>query len=275
VAGQVAIRRGGQQSRIVAENLLVERLRRGRRPDPQLVVEPVAQLVVGRKGVGLAAARVARPHQPEHGLFPGREAAGQLLRGGHRLRMPAQLQQGVHPLLRGGQPQPVQPGRLGDGHVELGELGERVAPPPAQPEIQQVEGLPVVPGGGGGPRGSQLALELGGVQLVVGHGEPVAGGLVTQPVVALAERGAQPRHVGTQRAERTAGRATGPHRLDQPVVGNHRASVDEQDREHGPWFGAAEVDRPRVGLDHQWSEDLETHGDLAGLQAVCNPGRPQ
>ena len=80
-ARQVATRRGRQQPRIVTEDLLVERLRGRRRQHPQLVVEPLAQLVVGRQGVGLAAARVAGPHQPDHGLLAGREATGQLLHG--------------------------------------------------------------------------------------------------------------------------------------------------------------------------------------------------
>ena len=184
-ARQVAARRGGQQRRIVTEDLLVERLRGRRRQRP-----PARRRAGGAAGGRPRARRPAGRSRSAPASAGPRSAPGS---GSGGPAAPAAVTASAcRPSCsrastrssRGGQAQPVEPGGLGGGELEVGELGERVAPPPAQREVQQVQRPAVVAGRGRGPRGGEIALELGGVQLVVGHGEPVAGGLVAQPVVA-------------------------------------------------------------------------------------------
>ena len=100
--------------------------------DAELVGEQIADPPVGGERFGLPAAPVQRQHELDVQPLPQRMLAGQLLQlGGDRVG-PAQRQVSLDPGLKRGQPQLLQPGRLGpDGRV-VGQVGEHRAAPQIQ-----------------------------------------------------------------------------------------------------------------------------------------------
>ena len=233
--------------------------------------------VVGGQRVGLAPARVARAHQQQHGLLPVRVAARPAPPARPPPRRAAQLQQGVDPLLGGGEPQLVQPGGLGRRRIEVGELVERVAPPQGQRRVQQVDGRARGRRRRRAARRRSEPLELGGVELVVGHVERVARAPVAQPQPLRTERGAQPGHVGAQRADAPRGGGSSPHTRRRPAgrsdttVPGATSSTASRARGFGP---PRSTGAPRSSTS-SGPRIRNVTADLLACNPDCNPGRRQ
>ena len=206
--------------RILAQDPLVQapQIRAG--IDAKLVGEPVPQLRVGGQGRRLAAGPVQRqdplPGEPLTQRVTGRQAVQLCDQAG----VPATGQVGIDPVLQRGQPGLFQAGGICLRESHVGHVRQRRATP-------QVKRFAQGHRGGRGPAsghvclcGRDQALEAEGVQLVVGHVEPVTGRLGEQDAGATAQDPAQPGDVNPQRSRAVRGRITRPQILGEPV-GRH------------------------------------------------------
>jgi hypothetical protein len=81
----------------------------------------------------------------------------------------------------------------------------------------------------------------------------------------------QVRDVGLHRREGLRRRLRAPQLLDQTVEGDHRARVEQQDRQDGALLRAPEDQRPSRVEDLQRPEDVELHRPPA---SPAPPGSP-
>jgi hypothetical protein len=116
---------------VVGEDGCVQALQWLAGVDAELAGEQVADAPVGGERLGLPAAAVQRQHELAVQPLPQRMLAGQLFQLAGERVVPAQRQVGVDPRLQRGQPQLLQPGRLGPGERVVGQIGQHRATPPA------------------------------------------------------------------------------------------------------------------------------------------------
>ena len=182
---------------------------------------------------------------------------------GHESRGLSRGQVGVDPVLDRGEPEGLQPGRLGGARDDVGQPRVGVAPPLRQGGAQRggrgcrVAGAEVVRPGPG------HLFEPSRVELTRVDPEPVAAthGLDRRPraagLVAALQGPPQACDVGVDRALRRARRAFAPHRVDQRTYRDDCAGAREEDRQHQPLLASTDRHWSTVALDLQGPEHAE------------------
>ncbi len=230
--------------------------RRGRL-DPQLLVEPAAEAVVGRERLGLAAGAVEREHQHPVRRLAQRVRGDVRLELGDRVGVAAARDVGLDALLEAGQPQRLEMGGL-DPRERLIELGERRAAPQVQ-RLAQQHGRPlrITRVQRRAPRLPQPR-EAGGVHVLALGDERVAGWPGLQR--ALRKHLAQLRDRDLDHLHRGRWDVLAPQVVHEPADRHRAVEVEEEPGEQRalPW--AAELERPLPISHLERSEDAELHG---------------
>lgn len=173
----------------------------------------------------------------------------------HRRAGPAQL--GLVPVLGGAQVQFGQPVGVDAGERRAAHIGQRLTAPQRRGLVQQLRGPVRVTGGEGLPAGRGEGGEAVGVDVVRFDGEPVAGRAELDR-----QRLAQPGHLRLQRVAGAGRRMRAVEAVDQPFDADRAARLEQQHGQQGPQAGAAEGDRPPVGvLRPERTQDAEPHAD--------------
>ncbi len=102
------------------------------RLEPELLVQQPPARAVDLERVCLAAAAIEGQHQLAAQTLPQRLLAHEPLELGNQLRVPAERELGLDPLLERGQPLLLQPRSLGAGE-RVAQLGQRRSTPQRQP----------------------------------------------------------------------------------------------------------------------------------------------
>ena len=250
---------GHLQDWVLEQDLLLAPAQPAARLDAQLLVQDLAGAVEGLEGIGLAARAVQRQHQLAPQPLPVGVVGQQRLQLGDQPAVPTEGQVGLDAVLQRGQAQRLQAGpfRLQGGH--LVQVGQQRSPPQAQPRSKLVGGrLRVVADQGAAARCGQV-LEPLGVQLTGRHLELVARRAGGQPPRVRAERAAEPVDIALQGVAGGGRRVAVPQVLDQPVVGDDLASVDQQQPEQGALARGPKVQRLASGHHLKRSQDPELH----------------
>ncbi len=136
--------------------------------------------------------------------------------------MCAQRQIRLGPILDGGQPQLVQPGRLG-GHT--GGIGQRRATPQLQRLAQHRRRAGPVAAAESAAPGLGEPLKPVRVDVVGIHSQAVAGRVEFDRVVLAGQGLTQPRHLRLEGVGRAPRRLLAVQAVDQPLSGDHPARV--------------------------------------------------
>ena len=145
-AGRPRRAAGGESGLVLLEDRPLEPPQLLPRLEPELLVEQAAAGLVDGERLGLAAAAVEREHELAAQALAQRVLADEPLQLGHELRVAAELEVGVDPLLERGEPLLLEAGALGacERRVELGE--RRPAP-----ERERLTRAAAAASAGGGP----------------------------------------------------------------------------------------------------------------------------
>jgi len=218
----------------VGENSCVQFLQRLAGVDAELAGEQAADPAVGGERVGLAAAAVQRQHELAVQPLAQRVGGYELFQLGGELIVPAQGQVGVDPGLQRGQPQLLQPGRLGPGERVVGQVGQHRAAPQPQRFAQHLRRLGRPAGLQRRPAGGEPVLEPRRVQVLLVHPQEVATAAGHQHLARLApgavrlQRPAQVEHIGLQRAGPPLGRIPAPDVVGEPVHRHDPVRLNQQ-----------------------------------------------
>ena len=150
----------------------------------------------------------------------------------------------------------------------MAELAERFAPPQQQCAREQSAGAVGVAGVERGPGRGQRRFEAGGVDLLIGGPQQVAGRAGDQDrrwpaggAVGL-EHSPQVGDVRLQRSRGPGRRLVGPQLGDEGVERHDPIGVEEQQGQQGALLAAAEIDRGTT-LDHfDRAQNPVFHGPL-------------
>jgi hypothetical protein len=157
------------ERRVLGEKGCVQAPQRLPGVDAELAGEQIAHAPVGGQCFRLPAAAVQRQHQLAVQPLPQRMPGGQLFQLGGERVVPAQRQVGVDPGLQRGQPQLLQPGRLGPGERIAVQVGQYRAAPQTQRLAQRGGGFGAPARVQRGPSRRKAVGEPRRVQLLIVH----------------------------------------------------------------------------------------------------------
>ena len=112
---------------LLLEDLGLQPAQAGRRLEAELGPEVAAVVLVDAQGLALPAAAVEREHELGPGPLAQRVGRREGFELGHELRVVAQVEAGLAPVLEREAAQLLEPERLGAGELVVGELGVRRA----------------------------------------------------------------------------------------------------------------------------------------------------
>ena len=227
----------------------------GRRVDPELVGEDLADAEVRRERVGLAPLPVEREHQLLPEALPQRMMCQQRLELRDRLRRRPDREQRADPLLLRLQPELVEPRRLRE-QGSLGDVGERRASPHRQGVIEGVDRHLGVDRQRA-PRVAHERVEPSGVDVERIHDQDVAGRSALQD--PLTQGLAEVRYVRLERVACLPGGLVAPDLIDQRVGGDDLVRADQEVGENGALLRTAEGHGAISGVDLQRAEQTELH----------------
>ena len=171
----------------------------------------------------------------------------------HQLPVPAQRQVGVDPRLGRLEQALLEHGSLRHGPRFEHQVGERRAAHEAECVAEKRGCLLRL----GSRRLADEPLEPVEIDLAVLDDQFVSA---SPPDDAFAaERPPEMGHVDLKDLRGRRGRVVGPDRVDQPVVRDRPAALEEQHREERPFLRRPEWDRPAVVLDLEGAQDAELH----------------
>ncbi len=159
------------------------------------------------------------------------------------------------------EPELLEPVGLAPGELLAGEVAEGRPRPLGEALLEPGQGGRR---GAGGERLAGLAeaaLEAGGIELVVGHRQPVAGRRRGESIGSGAERMADARDVDLDRLDRAERLVVGPQPVGQELGGDRAIALEHEQREDAPLAGATELERPPVRQHRDVPEktELELH----------------
>ena len=206
-------------------------------------------LLVGAQRVGLPARPVQREHQQLAEPLPDRVLLGEPLGLDRDRRVPAPFQIDRELGLQRDEVQLLEPLALGLRPGLVRDVGEGLAPPEGE-RVGEVDAGVVEPA----PlprldRGGDVAFEPGGIHLLGRDVEDVAGragdedGRRRAGGAVRLEHPAQVGHVGLEGRRRRGRRLAVPELVDQPVDGDDPSRLQQEERQQGPVFGRAELQR--------------------------------
>ena len=143
------------------------------------------------------------------------------------------------------------------------DVGERLTPPEGEGVGEEDAGVVEPAELPGLDRGGDVALEPGGIDLLGRDVEDVAGragdedGRRRAGGAVRLEDPAQVRDVGLQRRGGRGRRLAVPELVDEPVDGDDPPRLEQEQREQGPVFGRAELDRAALGDHRERAEQRE------------------
>jgi hypothetical protein len=265
------------EARILVQDRQLELLQRPARVDPELVDERTPPSLVDAERLGLPAAAVEREHQLPAQALPQRMSGDEVLELTRHLRVAAEREVGLEPLLAEVETELLEPRDLLLRESLVGHVGERRATPEGQRRRQRLGRLDGLTPGELPPRIGQEPLAAVGVELALVHLEDVAAATGLQALLRR-ERPPQPRDVCLQRLPGGRRRPPAVKILDQPVGGDDVPALKQQDREQGSLPRAAELERTSVVVDLERPQDPEVHCRAAtGCNrpaTVLQPERP-
>ena len=268
-------RRGEVEVGFLAQHRHLERGQGGAGVDAELLAQRLAEVPVGPEGVGLTAGPVQRQHEEAGEALAQRRGRDEGPELPDDLGVPAESQLGPDEVLGRGHAHLPEPGALGLGEPEVGELRQGRAPPQGQRPAQRRRR----PLGRRHQVGAGLphdVLEAGRVDLAPVDPEHVAGLSCLEHRVAVPgngfrrQRPAQLRDVGLQRVGRARGWVFTPQHVGQQVPRDDAVGVDEEHGQHGPHLGGADVDGATVELDLQRAQEPEDDA----IPCVTHPQPP-
>ena len=218
------------------ENRGFEVAHRSRRPESEVVAQPVPERMRGAQPLGLPTRAVEREHQLGGESLAQRMIDEECLELTHDLLVMPDAQLGVDARLGRHHAQLVEADRLGLDPLGVGEFRERGAAPFAEPGLDVLEGrvrigveqrLPI----------GKATFEARGVDKIFRDLEHIARRAVPKRCVLASEldEAPKPRHVALERGARGIGRV-GPEGRDQPVGRDDRIAMGQQDAEQSARF---------------------------------------
>nr|WP_264159876.1 hypothetical protein [Actinomadura montaniterrae] len=253
-------RREGE-ARVLVQDVAFQPLELGARVQPEAVPQDVAEVLVDRQRLALAAAPVERQHQ---------QAAQPLARGllvdqrrhlADQLVVAAEGEFGLEAVLQRGEPRLLQRRQLGPRGDGVDDVGQRGAAP-------QREGLAQAPGRGlprlraevGAAPFHQRA-ETGGVDEAGVEAEQVSGRGGLQRAGAVGgERAAHSGDGVLHHLARGGGHGIVPEGADEVAGGHHGPGVQEQVAQDRALVDPSERDGPAVPHHLQRTEQAESQG---------------
>jgi hypothetical protein len=208
--------------------------------DAELTGEQVAGTPVGGQRFGLSAAAIQRQYELAMQPLPQRILGGQLFQLAGECVVPAKRQVRVDPRFEGGEPQFLQPGRLGPGEGVVSQVGQHTAAPQPQRLAQRPRGFVVPARVQRGPPRGEPVLEHRRVQVLAAHPQQVTAAPGDQDVAggppgpARIQRPAQMKHVGLQGGGPPLGWVPAPDVFGQPVHRHDPVGLQQQQRQHRP-----------------------------------------
>ncbi len=169
---------------------------------------------------------------------------------------PAAIRSSIQ-LLERLEPELLEPVGLAPGELLAGQVAEGRPRPLCEARLEPGQG------GLGRTRGERLAglpeaaLEAGGVELVVGHRQPIAGRRRAESIGSGTERMADARDVDLDRLDRAERLVVGPQPVGQELGGDRAIALEQEQREDAPLARATELERPPVGQHRDVPEETE------------------
>ena len=205
----------------------------------------------------MAPGAVQREHQLSAQALPRRILRHQSLELRDQPGVPSEGQVGLDPILDRAEAQLREPGYLVAGEVLVGEVGERLTAP-------QLERGPELLGRPGGIAAVECLASLVrepfepvGVDLIRAYVKRVSPAAGYED--ALAQHPAQARDIDLHGLRGGVGRPVTPQLIDNSVHRNDRATVDEQDSEHGALPAASKRLLVPVNHDLKRAQNAKVH----------------
>jgi hypothetical protein len=254
-------RRGGVESRVLAEDPLLEAAQLRSGLDPDLLAQRLPGLAVGLEGIGLAPGTV----EGEHSL--GVEALVQRMLGeqdaeiADHVAMVPDSELGVDRELDRAQPKLLEPPNLRGRERLLGDVGERRT----MPELERGPSCAI--------RGPLLGLAPGSFDETreSRRVDRVAGQLELVPATVGDDLGpaawvkdlSQPRNVELDVLGGAGGGTLTPEPIDQPIRADRPVGAQREHREHASLLFSSDWERPAVDECIDTAEHANLYGHFA------------
>jgi hypothetical protein len=243
------------ERRVVVEDLALEPLQGRPRIDPQLFGEQPPALLVSVEGIVLASGAIEGQHQLRAQPFAERVGGNEALELGDELRVTAEHQLHLEPLLRRRQTKLLEPEHVLGGERVVAEVRERVTTKQGESSTQQF----------GTACGVVLSvrlvderLEAADVDALAVEPEQVSRRSCLDRVGS--EQLAQSGDVTVQRRVRRLRRRLAPERSDELVARNHVVHVEQEKRQQSAVLRSRRSDHAFASDDLEWAEEAEIEG---------------
>ena len=238
--------------------------------DAELVRQHGPGAVVGAEGVALAPGTVERGDEDLPEPLAHRVLADEPLELGHRRRRAPQGELRGETVLRGSDPQLLEPASLGGGEGGAVEAGIRRSAPQGQRLGERRRGILRASVGQAALTDAGEPGEPLGVDLRRLEGEAVAGALGEQdrraaPAVRL-ERVPQPQHEGLQGLGRAGGRLLAPQGVHEVARGHEATACGDEPGKQQPLLRPPDLDGAPGALHAKRSEDRVVHVVTVGTR---------
>ena len=237
---------------VLREHLPLQLSQPRARLDSQLV-EHRPGVAVGGQGLRLPARAVKRHHQLGSQALPVRLLRDQRLELADQVRVAAECEVGLDPLLQCGKALPVEPPGFQPGKRLSSKLGQRRPPPELESLAQELRGVVQVRS----PRLRNQRLEAQEIELVRFDRNQIAGRPGQQD--PLRQQLAQARDVHLQRRHGRLGRLIAPELVDQTLARDDPICAQQQERQHRPLLRAPQRERPITPLHLERAEQPVLH----------------
>ena len=244
-------RAAADRERLLAQDRRVHAAQERARLESQLLHEQLAALAVDLERLRLPTGAIQGEHELSAQPLAQRMEADERLELGDDLGVRADRELRLGPLLDEREVELLEARDLLPRERLVAELRQRLAAPQGERVVEQS----CTPNRIAGARGVDQAPDARRVELLGLEPDDVAGRPRLDRIGA--ERLPQLRDEVLERRHGRRRRALGPQRLDQPVLRDDPAGLEQEHREHDPLLRAAERDGLAVSASLERSQDCE------------------
>ena len=255
-------RRLGRRRRerlILSQDRRFELLQLAARFDAQAADERVARVPVGGERLGLAAGAVQREHVLAPEALPERLGGDEGLELADQLRVAAEGEVGLDPLLERVQTELLEPCDLALDELLVTEIGERRAAPEPERVAQAGGRQRSVAIRERAPPVGEQALEAQRIELIGLEAEHIPRRPCDEQVAIPVQRLAELRHAHAHGRLPAQGLLRAPELVEQALFRHDLVRPQEERGQEGALLRTGQRDAA-VAVEHfEWAEDLELH----------------